>query len=81
MRQLQLGRIGVAAQAIGIGQAAFDLAKKYSIERTVLGERLCDKQLVKVICDLKKTIVIFFIFLSLSFGSLNCYDNLLWYYK
>lgn len=48
MRQLQLGRIGVSAQAIGIGQAAFDLAKKYSIERTVLGERLCDKQLVKV---------------------------------
>lgn len=48
MRQLQLGRIGVASQAIGIGQAAFDLAKKYSIERTVLGDRLCDKQLVKV---------------------------------
>lgn len=48
MRQLQLGRIGVAAQAIGIGQAAFDLAKRYSIERTVLGEKLCDKQLVKV---------------------------------
>lgn len=48
MRQLQLGRIGVASQAIGVGRAAFDLAKKYSMERTVLGDRLCDKQLVKV---------------------------------
>lgn len=56
MRQLQLGRIGVAAQAIGIGRAAFDLAKKYSIERTVLGERLCDKQLVKV-SDLQKQFI------------------------
>lgn len=48
MHQLQLGRIGVAAQAIGIGQAAFELAVKYSYQRTVFGERLCDKQLVKV---------------------------------
>lgn len=48
MRQLQLGRIGVAAQAIGIGQAAFELAVRYSYQRTVFGERLCDKQLVKV---------------------------------
>lgn len=48
MQQLQLGRIGVASQAIGIGQAAFDLAKQYSMERVVLSERLCDKQLVKV---------------------------------
>lgn len=49
MRQLQLGRIGVAAQAIGIGQAAFDVALKYSHKRTAFGERLCDKQLVKVL--------------------------------
>lgn len=48
MRQLQLGRIGVAAQALGIGQAAFELAVKYSYQRTVFGERLCNKQLVKV---------------------------------
>ncbi|XP_031632268.1 short-chain specific acyl-CoA dehydrogenase, mitochondrial-like [Contarinia nasturtii] len=47
MEQLQLGRIGVAAQAIGIGQAAFDLAIKYSYDRKVFGEKLCDKQLVK----------------------------------
>lgn len=48
MRQLQLGRIGVAAQAIGIGQAAFELAVKYSRERIVFDEKLCEKQLVKV---------------------------------
>lgn len=72
MRQLQLGRIGVAAQAIGIGQAAFDLAKNYSIERTVLGERLCDKQLVKV-SDLKKKIRI-----GHLLQKSNCYDNSWW---
>lgn len=48
MRQLQIGRIGVAAQAIGIGQAAFELATKYASQRTTFGERLSDKQLVKV---------------------------------
>lgn len=47
MQQLQLGRIGVAAQAIGIGRGAFDLAVKYARKRTVLGEKLADKQLVK----------------------------------
>lgn len=48
MRQLQLGRIGVAAQAIGIGRAAFELAVDYANERTAFGEKLADKQLVKV---------------------------------
>lgn len=47
MQQLQLGRIGVAAQAIGIGRGAFDLAVKYARKRIVLGEKLADKQLVK----------------------------------
>lgn len=48
MRQLQLGRIGVSAQAIGIGQAALELAATYANQRTAFGERLSDKQLVKV---------------------------------
>lgn len=47
MKQLELGRIGVAAQAIGIGRGAFELAIKYARKRTVLGEKLADKQLVK----------------------------------
>lgn len=48
MRQLQLGRIGVASQALGIGRAAFELAVKYARSRTVFGGKLSDKQLVKV---------------------------------
>lgn len=49
MHQLQLGRIGVATQALGIGQAALELAVKYAHERKIFGERLSEKQLVKVI--------------------------------
>lgn len=48
MRQLQLGRIGVAAQSIGIARAALELAVNYSYNRVVFKERLCEKQLVKV---------------------------------
>lgn len=48
MRQLQLGRIGVAAQAIGIARAAYELAVEYACKRTVFGRKLADKQLVKV---------------------------------
>lgn len=48
MTQMQLGRIGVAAQALGIGQAALDLAVNYACERKTFGYPLIDKQLVKV---------------------------------
>lgn len=48
MNQMQLGRIGVAAQALGIGQAALDLAIQYACERKTFGYPLIDKQLVKV---------------------------------
>lgn len=48
MSQMQLGRIGVAAQALGIGQAALDLAVDYACERKTFGYPLIDKQLVKV---------------------------------
>ncbi|MHA1717104.1 MAG: acyl-CoA dehydrogenase family protein [Promethearchaeota archaeon] len=33
METLNAGRIGIAAQAVGIGQAAFDLASKYASQR------------------------------------------------
>lgn len=49
MLQLQLGRIGVGSQALGIAQAAFELAVQYARKRTIFGEKLSDKQLVKVI--------------------------------
>lgn len=48
MRQLQLGRIGVGSQALGIAQAAFELAVEYASKRTVFGGKLADKQLVQV---------------------------------
>lgn len=48
MSQMQLGRIGVAAQALGIGQAALDLATSYACERRTFGYPLIEKQLVKV---------------------------------
>lgn len=48
MSQMQLGRIGVASQALGIGQAALDLAIQYACERKTFGYPLIEKQLVKV---------------------------------
>lgn len=48
MAQLQLARIGVAAQALGIGQAALDLAVNYANQRNMFGKQLIDLQLVKV---------------------------------
>jgi butyryl-CoA dehydrogenase len=44
MQTLDGGRIGIAAQAIGITQAAFDLALSYAKERTQFGRRLDDFQ-------------------------------------
>lgn len=48
MAQLQLARIGVAAQALGIGQATLDLAVNYANQRFMFGKQLIDLQLVKV---------------------------------
>ncbi|MBC7544081.1 MAG: acyl-CoA dehydrogenase family protein, partial [Candidatus Sericytochromatia bacterium] len=41
------GRIGIAAQAVGIAQAALDLAKKYSQERMAFGKPISDKQAIQ----------------------------------
>ncbi len=38
------GRIGIAAQAIGIAEAAYEEALRYSKERSQFGKRLCDFQ-------------------------------------
>lgn len=38
MKTLEAGRIGIAAQAVGIAQAALDLAKKFSSEREAFGK-------------------------------------------
>ncbi len=41
------GRIGIAAQALGIAQAALELAKKYSQERMAFGKPISDKQAIQ----------------------------------
>lgn len=48
MEQLQLARIGVAAQALGIAQAALDLAVDYANNRNLFGKQLIEMQLIKV---------------------------------
>lgn len=44
MKTLDIGRIGVAAQAIGIAQAAMDEAVKYAKDRKQFKQRICDFQ-------------------------------------
>ena len=41
------GRIGIAAQALGIAQAAYDTARAYALERRQFGERIADFQAVQ----------------------------------
>ncbi|HPK09029.1 MAG: acyl-CoA dehydrogenase [Saprospiraceae bacterium] len=46
MKVLSGGRIGIAAQALGIAQGAYELAVKYSKERTTFGEPICNHQAI-----------------------------------
>ncbi|CAG9767140.1 unnamed protein product [Ceutorhynchus assimilis] len=48
MQQLEKARIGIASQALGIGQAALELAVKYSWERKSFGEPINKLQVVKL---------------------------------
>lgn len=47
MTQLQLARIGVASQAVGIAQASLDLSVSYASRRHLFGKQMIDLQLVK----------------------------------
>jgi butyryl-CoA dehydrogenase len=47
MTTLNGGRIGVAAQAVGIARSAFDDALRYSQERCTFGKRVCDHQSIQ----------------------------------
>jgi butyryl-CoA dehydrogenase len=47
MTTLNGGRIGVAAQAVGIARSALDDAAKYSQERKAFGKRVCDHQSIQ----------------------------------
>ena len=44
MTTLNGGRIGIAAQALGIASGAYELALKYSKERKTFGKPICDHQ-------------------------------------
>lgn len=46
MGTLNGGRIGIAAQALGIAAGAYELALKYSKERKTFGKPICDHQAI-----------------------------------
>ena len=46
MQVLTGGRIGIASQALGIAQGAYELALKYSKERTTCGKRICEHEAI-----------------------------------
>jgi alkylation response protein AidB-like acyl-CoA dehydrogenase len=47
MATLDGGRIGIAAQALGIAQAAYDVARAYALERRQFGKRISDFQAIQ----------------------------------
>jgi alkylation response protein AidB-like acyl-CoA dehydrogenase len=47
MSTLDGGRIGIAAQAVGIAQAAYDVALRYAKEREAFGQRIADFQAIQ----------------------------------
>lgn len=48
MKALDTGRIGIAAQALGIGQAALDVSLKYARERIQFGVPLAKHQAIQI---------------------------------
>ena len=47
MATLDGGRIGIAAQALGIAQAGYDVARAYAQERRAFGRRIADFQAIQ----------------------------------
>jgi alkylation response protein AidB-like acyl-CoA dehydrogenase len=47
MATLDGGRIGIAAQALGIAQAAYDIARGYALERRAFGQRIANFQAIQ----------------------------------
>lgn len=46
METLDGGRIGIAAQALGIAEGAYDLARNYARERKTFGKPICEHQAI-----------------------------------
>jgi alkylation response protein AidB-like acyl-CoA dehydrogenase len=47
MSTLDGGRIGIAAQAVGIAQAAYEVAREYALERRQFGRAIADFQAIQ----------------------------------
>jgi alkylation response protein AidB-like acyl-CoA dehydrogenase len=47
MATLDGGRIGIAAQALGIARAAYDVAREYALQRHAFGHRIADFQAIQ----------------------------------
>ena len=47
MATLDGGRIGIGAQALGIAQAAYDVAREYAKERRTFGKRIAEHQAIQ----------------------------------
>jgi butyryl-CoA dehydrogenase len=47
METLDVGRIGMAIGAVGLGQAAYDAAMEYALEREQFGERIANFQAIQ----------------------------------
>jgi alkylation response protein AidB-like acyl-CoA dehydrogenase len=47
MATLDAGRIGIAAQALGIAQAGYEVAREYALERRQFGKRIADFQAIQ----------------------------------
>lgn len=57
MKTLSGGRIGIAAQALGIAAGAYDLAREYSKVRKAFGTEICNHQAIAFkLADMKTTI-------------------------
>jgi alkylation response protein AidB-like acyl-CoA dehydrogenase len=48
MSALEVGRINVAARAVGVAQAAFDDAIRYAQQRITFGKPICEHQAVQL---------------------------------
>lgn len=48
MAGLEVGRVNIAARAVGVAQAAFDAALKYSTERETFGQPICEHQAIQL---------------------------------
>ncbi|MBM4267153.1 MAG: acyl-CoA dehydrogenase [Deltaproteobacteria bacterium] len=48
MAGLEVGRVNIAARAVGVAQAAFEDALKYSTERETFGKPICEHQAIQL---------------------------------